>query len=430
LVPYPTKALVEPRPMRPLPAVTAVPAAAEAARSDIGLSLHEDIDALEPEWRRFELHADATVFQSFDWLSLWHRHIGARAGVRTAVVLGRSRTGELMFLLPLAVVPGLVRRLTFLGEGLCDYHAPLLAPDFAARVTADAFVSLWRDALALLRTRPHLRHDLIELTNMPETVGAQPNPLLRLDVRLTPSGAYSTELAGSWDEFYAAKRSSATRRRDRTKLKRLAEHGEIRFVDPTGADDIARTVAVLIEQKSRAFARMGVHNIFSPPGWREFYLDLATNPRTRHLAHVSRLEVGDTIAAANLGLTGRGTYYHILTSYHDGELARFGPGVAHLRELMRRAIEQGFTRFDFTIGDERYKLDWYDTEMKLYDHVAAATPRGWPAMLLLLGFRRLKRAIKQNPTLWGAFTRARATLGALRRRGHGACDGGRAADEE
>jgi CelD/BcsL family acetyltransferase involved in cellulose biosynthesis len=36
-------------------------------------------------------------------------------------------------LLPLAVDGGLARRLTFLGQDLCDYNAPLLARDFAAR---------------------------------------------------------------------------------------------------------------------------------------------------------------------------------------------------------------------------------------------------------------------------------------------------------
>jgi CelD/BcsL family acetyltransferase involved in cellulose biosynthesis len=66
--------------------------------------------------------------------------------------------------------------------------------------------------------------------------------------------------------------------------------------------------------------------------------------------HVSRLEVGDAIAAANLGLVFRGCYYHVLASFDDGELSRFGPGVAHLHDLLRHAIEGGCTMFDFTIG--------------------------------------------------------------------------------
>ena len=72
-------------------------------------------------------------------------------------------------------------------------------------------------------------------------------------------------------------------------------------------------------------------------------------------------------------------------------------GRARLRELLKYAIERGLQRFDFTIGDERYKLEWCDSSLKLYDHAAAATWRGWPAARATAARRRLKRLIKQTP---------------------------------
>ena len=51
-------------------------------------------------------------------------------------------------------------------------------------------------------------------------------------MQLNPSGAYETALGADWEQFYTSKRSSSTRRRDRTKLKRLGELGEVKFVDP------------------------------------------------------------------------------------------------------------------------------------------------------------------------------------------------------
>ena len=55
---------------------------ASARRPDVRLSIHDDLSAVERDWRAFEQHADCTVFQSFDWLSTWQRHVGARNGVR------------------------------------------------------------------------------------------------------------------------------------------------------------------------------------------------------------------------------------------------------------------------------------------------------------------------------------------------------------
>ena len=174
-------------------------------------------------------------------------------------------------LLPLAVQQGLARRLTFLGQDLCDYHAPLLAPDFSATVGSDGFAALWRDIRSLLQATPALRHDTIALEKMPETIGAQANPLLSLDVRLNPSGAYETLLGADWEQFYSAKRSSATRRRDRTKVKRLGELGEVKFVNPDASAELALTLDALMRQKGKSFARMGVPNIFERPGHAAFF---------------------------------------------------------------------------------------------------------------------------------------------------------------
>jgi CelD/BcsL family acetyltransferase involved in cellulose biosynthesis len=274
---------------------------------DTRLSVHQDLAPLEKEWRAFQEHADCTVFQTFEWAVTWQQHIGARNGVEPAVVIGRADNGEMLFLLPLAVEARAgARRLTWLGSDLCDYNGPLLAADFSRRIGADRFAELWREITERLQNRPSLRHDLVDLEKMPEAIGVQPNPFLKLGVRLHPSGAYLTHLGGDWDQFYTAKRSSATRRRDRTKLKRLSDFGAVRFVQTDGGDETARTLDIFFRQKARLFAAMGVGNIFADPAYPQFFRALATAPETRQLAHVSRLDVGPTPAAVNLGLIFRG----------------------------------------------------------------------------------------------------------------------------
>jgi CelD/BcsL family acetyltransferase involved in cellulose biosynthesis len=176
-----------------------------------------------------------------------------------------------------------------------------------------------------------------------------------------------------------------------------------------------QTLDLLMAHKARSFAHMGVANLFATPGHAEFYRALACDAASRPLAHVSRLDVGTTAAAINLGLVHRGRYYHLLASYDDGEVSRFGPGAAHLHDLMQYAIAQGCSLFDFTIGDEGYKRDWSDTELALYDHIAAVTLRGALVALPLTAARRLKRWIKQTPFLWTLASKTRAMIGGLRR---------------
>jgi len=390
--------------------------APDALADDIRLSVHEELSAVEQDWRDFERRADGTVFQSFDWLATWQRHIGTLASVRPAIVVGRD-AGGILFMLPLATrAAGFARELTWLGSGLCDYNAPLLAQGFAERFDRAGFTALWADIAHCLQGNARHRYDVVNLTKMPAMVGGQPNPMLHLGVTVNPSGAYLTHLTGDWETFYAAKRSSTTRRRDRSKRKRLSESGEVRMINPDSAADILCTLDILMTQKARLFAHMGVGNLFARPGHAEFYRALVSEPATRPLVHVSRLDVGTTAAAVNLGLTWRGCYYHLLASYDDGELSRFGPGAAHLHDLLHLAIDRGFRIFDFTIGDERYKRDWCDTEIKLHDHISAATWRGALIAMPRLAGQRLKRWIKQTPLLWTVFSSARAFIGSLKQR--------------
>jgi CelD/BcsL family acetyltransferase involved in cellulose biosynthesis len=227
---------------------------------------------------------------------------------------------------------------------------------------------------------------------------------------LHPSGAHLANLIGNWESFYAARRSAPTRKRERRQFKRLEDFGEVRFVEPTARHDIERTLETLFAQKAGSFARMGVENFLARPGYREFFHDLATSGRPGSLTHVSRLQIGQTMAATSLGLEFHGRFYLILSGYQEGEFSRHGPGRAHLQELLRRAIEKGFRQFDFTVGDEPYKRDWSDVTMPLYGHFAAATPFGLPAVLATATFRRAKRTIKQNPHLWRLFSLARKRL--------------------
>jgi CelD/BcsL family acetyltransferase involved in cellulose biosynthesis len=379
---------------------------------DLSLDIYTELDAVESEWRSFQQIAECTAFQTFEWLSAWQRHIGARDRVVPVIVVGRFADGKTVFIAPLAIEQrSWAKRLRWLGQELCDYNAPLLARDFSLRVTSERFLAVWQELQLKLQSDPRLRHDWIEFEKMPQTVGVQINPFTFLNVAPNANSAHITQLGDNWETFYRAKRSSATRRRDRTKRKHMAEYGEIRFSTVTEPDDVRRTLDTLWQQKQQIFARKGIADIFAQPGYRAFFADIASDPNTRHLAHVSRFDIGTTCAAANFALTFGGCYYHVLSSYCDGQLTRYGPGTLHLRELLAHAIGMGLRLFDFTIGDEHYKLEWSDLRLKLYDYTAAATWRGLPASFASILRHRLKRFIKQTPLAWRLVSRARSVVG-------------------
>ena len=125
------------------------------------------------------------------------------------------------------------------------------------------------------------------------------------------------------------------------------------------------------------------------------------------------MDIGTTCAAANFAIVFGGCYYHVLSSYCDGGLTRYGPGTLHLRELLAYAIKLGLRQFDFTIGDEQYKLEWCDLRLNLCDYGVATTWRGWPVSAASDIRRRLKRSIKQTPLAWRLVSKLRSVFGGL-----------------
>ncbi len=198
--------------------------------------MHQDLAAAEQDWRRFEQTADCTPFQTFDWLSAWQRHIGTLTGVTPAIVVGR-RGDDILFVLPLAVRAAQARAPPDVPRAGSVRLQRAAARAGFLRASSDRTTSprSGTTSVVLLQATPALRHDTIALAKMPETIGAQPNPMLCLDVQLNPSGAYETVLGTDWEQFYTSKRSSATRRRDRTKLKRLGELGEVKLRRSAGS---------------------------------------------------------------------------------------------------------------------------------------------------------------------------------------------------
>ena len=192
------------------------------------------------------------MFQTFDWVSVWQRNIGVRkASTPRSWWSAATAPAHCCMILPLAIEKfGAVRRLTWLASELCDYNTPLLAAGFfAAASTLSTSSELWREIAGRLQQPSGLP---VRLRSVREDAGdrsgTQANPMLGLPVMRNASNAYMTQLSGDWERFYTAKRSSSTRRRDRTKRKKLGEFGEVKFVDPGAADeDVAASLDILMQ---------------------------------------------------------------------------------------------------------------------------------------------------------------------------------------
>jgi CelD/BcsL family acetyltransferase involved in cellulose biosynthesis len=362
-------------------------------RQALKISVFNSFEAVRDVWLRFEREADAFAFQTYRWLYNWYEFVGAKSDMGLCITLVETPDGAPIMLLPLAVERrGLVWRLVWLGGRVTDYRGPLLAKNLAAFVDANAFPAVWRQIRERL---PH--HDVVVLESQPEFIGSQRNPFSYLPHAPHVTNAYSTALAPTLEAFLKSKHGGRWVRDQRRKERRLGDHGQIAFRVAANTQDVGRMLPVMMAQKSEAYRELGVRDLFVEPGCREFFEHMSRQHVRDGFVHLSALTVDNRIQATHWGLVHRGRFYFLLPAYARDPLARFSPGNVMLRRLFEWCIAHDVETFDLTIGDEAYKDEWCDRELKMFDCIEADTPRGWAYATWLRLTRAGKRWILRSP---------------------------------
>lgn len=368
------------------------------------IRVFDSLTAAETVWRDLERDGCSYVFQSYDWVRVWHETVGTQRRITPCPALVSSPEGNPLLLLPLAIRRlGMLRVLTWIGNEMADYLGPLLANDFAARATQFEFTEIWTEVLGLLP-----KHDLFLLERQPAMINGTENPFIMLGHAPHSANAYFTLVGSSVEELLRSHRSGRSLRTDRRKHKRLNDRGLLEFVVVDTPEKLARFLPEMMAQKSRSYLAMGVTDLFASPEHRAC-IERFSNRFPQSVGFFA-LSLDDTTIATLWGLLHAGRYYHLFPTYLPGELSRYSPGNVLLRYVFEWCVNNDIEIYDFTVGDEEYKLHWCDQELQLFDSIRATTMRGQIPVLFLRAQRWVKRRIKGSPRLFRFVQRVRARL--------------------
>jgi len=372
-----------------------------------GTTLYESFEAAEPVWRDFEARAAGTAFQSFDWLSIWHRHVGERLGIEPAIAVV-MRAGEPLMLAPLGIERRFgLRRLVWLGGRMADYKGPLLARDFEARLEG-GFEVLWRQ---IRRALP--RHDLVMLDSQPVSLGTPSaplgNPFAALSSSPAPDAAYVFDLPSTFEEFSQRYRAE-TRRIDRSKLRKLEAEGEVTFRFAETADERVAMAQDILARKAAQLAAQGISSIFEDADYLAAWHDLAALPEERKLLEVAELRLDGTFLSGSVAHVWRGRSTLMVHTYDPDMLPKLSPGRLHLLKLLQSSIERGIATYDLSVGYAAYKESFCDAPMEMRNTIAGTSLAGMGAAAAIRTGLAAKRRIKSDPRLMGLVQKVRARL--------------------
>lgn len=296
----------------------------------------EFLETLRGEWD--DLLGDsstATPFSTPEWIRTWWSFYG---GGRRACAIEVREGKDLVGLVPLFVARGPWRTLRAMGTGPSDYLHPL------ARSGREAAVA---EALGpLLREIPGV--DLIDLHGIRED-----QPLASITTH-DQARCLVLDLPPTYDAFLASLGKSLrydVRRLDKSPFK----DGKAAIQNyPPG--DLAEGMDILLELHRARWRAKRLPGAFVGrlvPFQRAWTAEAAR--RGWLWLSVLRLE-GQPIGALYAMTVGSQVfYYQAGFAPTEGSIS---PGTLLVAHTIRRAIEEGKTRFDFLRGDEDYKRRW------------------------------------------------------------------------
>lgn len=335
--------------------------------------------------------------QGLPWVRNW-----IREHPETGIIATLSRNEQPVFALALEIVAlGPLRIARFMGGCHANGNFPATGPAWLDQAKPAAFETLFH---ALSQFRPAI--DAVLLDRLLPKSDALPvphaNPLLVLSPSDSPDISLAVNLSAGFETLIARPDGKGKHKRYRAQARKLAAAGACRRIEAGTPEQIDRLLDAFFEMKAARFAGMGITDVFAPPDVRAFFRNLFTEslrePSPPFVLH--GLEVGGKLRA----ITGSSRCGNRLIcefgSISEDELGHLSPGNFLFFDNIREASEQGFTIYDFSIGDEPYKRQWCDMEIRYLETIIPLTAAGKAYAIAYRQQARLKARLKQSPTLW------------------------------
>ena len=318
-------------------------------------------------------NSGATLFQSALWLETWYETFTPSSDIEAVIVgVASAQSGELLMLLPLCKrTENGLSTICFPDFGLADYNAALLHRDFAP-----GNVEMTRLMKKIARALP--KADLLKLEKIPGLISKRPNPLVHMNgVYESSLCHFGVEIKESWDDYWLSRKRNF-RKDQRRRWRVLEKKGEVSFLWCRDSDQIQPLFETLLDQQRARLQRLDLHCLLDDLSLRNFYENIIVKGCKNGPVIFTALLVDGEPVATLCGFGNGSQYAMTLSGYETGEWSNCSPGRLLTERTMQILHENGYSYFDFTIGDEPYKKYFAVEQGPLFEYFRPLSLKALP----------------------------------------------------
>lgn len=325
------------------------------------------------------------------WVRGWIKHLQPEA-------ILASLTTDHQTLLSLALEverSGPFRIARFLGGRHANGNFPSVVSSFE---TDAAVLSLLFSAIK--SARPDI--DLVALQRLQPELDGRANPLAVLPSSPSPNLALAVDLSGGFDSVLERASGKRKRKKHRSQARKFELAGGFSRIEARSPDETGRLLDAFLAMKEQRFRKMGITNVFSDERVRAFFHALfASALEQKNPSFVLHgLEVAGKLRAVTGSSRSPKRLVCEFGAILEDELSFASPGDFLFFDNIHEACRQGNALYDFSVGDEPYKRQWCDVEIKQSDVLVPLTTKGRILAASLQQSAKAKAFIKNNPVIW------------------------------
>lgn len=351
------------------------------------------------------MESPASCFRAPIWIESWAKTTASDRRVSTKILIGSMSDVPVIAIPMCSISTGLLTRIQFFGQDVCDYNAPVFHQDLAPLSSLQVMDFICREAPRLFPDA-----DCLDLRKCLFEIDEDSGMASRW--REEPDSAHLSHLSGNWEEDLSQFVGKSSRKSLKRKLKKLQSMGNVVFREPETAREKELAIKTLIEWKSEQLKQLGTANIFQNRNFRDLLTTAAVDDQSG-LVRLFGMYLDDTPIAMTLMLCRDSRWFLYQTAYTADEPGKYSPGYLLLLHIMEQAAGRNVPVFDFGWGNESYKARFATVSQPLYRAYVPLSVKGRIAHHVFNAKIGIKEFVKANKHMHSAATfmlRAAAVL--------------------
>ena len=320
------------------------------------IKIYDNFYDVQKVWEEFEFNSTNTIFQSFNWLSLWYSVCVNLIFKSKPFIIFIYDKGQLVCIVPMCVTKYLgINILEWMGKPFSDFNIPIFSEKFI--IDKFNFDFLWKNIIY----NNLIKIDATYLINQKRFLGNFENPFVKYLANYFQVLSYSIDTSNSFEEYKKEKKIN-NQSSHRIDLKKLSKIGNITF----------QYDLITLQQKKESFEFFIKHKknqLISTKAWnylsKDYYVNFLQilsnkNKNSNHFM----LKLNESVIASCFGYEYKKIFYYIFPTY-DFYYKKYSPGIVLLDFMIKYYFEKKIN-FNFTIGEEEYKRRWFTDKEDIF----------------------------------------------------------------